>query len=235
MHMIWREKAFSFYSVFMYRLNAISTLRHLSYNNRLPFFRAPICQSIRQRYIKKKHASESSKKKDSKGTGSERIGLIIPWTDSLSGRDREKAFLASLFRLLDALLGSSLGTSSSVWIRKCQVIDSFGGVASSGSAVNSCSRSEGKAINQFNRQRAKETNEINFIWSPLVIPERISACSLPIRLSRIEGYGVYLSGTAAQAHSWRDLHTTSRFCLCIELCWCSLLWKVMKMLRWSGS
>ena len=40
------------------------------------------------------------------GIGSERIGLIIPCTDSLSGRDRDKkAFLISLFRLLDALLG----------------------------------------------------------------------------------------------------------------------------------
>lgn len=32
------------------------------------------------------------------------------------------------------------------------------------------------------------------VWSPFVIPERISACFVPICLSRRRGYGVYLNG-----------------------------------------
>ena len=39
------------------------------------------------------------------------------------------------------------------------VLESFGGVASSGSAVNSCSRSEGKAMFEFHRQKGQGNKE----------------------------------------------------------------------------
>lgn len=113
-HILWWEHLFERPSDI--RLSLLTTPIESGQKNRVikcfagEYWLFPLSSPLRGRSLEKTNWSFP-------GIGSERIGLFIPWTDSLSGRDRDKAFLASLFRLLDALLGSSLGTSCALALR----------------------------------------------------------------------------------------------------------------------